>query len=717
MRPAGRGPIAVAAALLAVACAAAVAWWLLRRPPPLLEPAYLWPVTVSTVAGGQTRGAADGPPVAARFSDPFGIAIDPDGVTYVADAGDNNSIRRIGQAGIVSVLAGGGGAGFADGAPAAARFRTPSGLAYDPIRRRLIVADTGNHAIRAVTTRGEVTTLAGNGTPGVEDGEAAAARFDGPLGVAVRQDGTIVVADTYNDRIRLIGSNGEVSTLAGGRATGCLDGPSSEALFDTPSGVAVCPDGNVFVADTGNNRIRRIDAVGNVTTVTGVAPDGAGGGWGGVYHPVAVACDEDGRLYVTEANRVVLFARGLGAVTLAGAEAGFADGAGPLARFRGPSGIALDNAGVVRVADAENQRVRQLTPPDLAPPARDVDITPVSWLARPGGAAVEPRLKWPVDPQDGSHEVTATAGEARGSAGGDGRERLHTGVDVRAQIGAIVRAVLDDEARRPLAATSYESLNESIRLGNAAYVHVRVGRRGKESLLDPARFSIARGPTGEPVRVRVRRGTRFETGDLVGTVNRYAHVHLDVGPPGGEMNPLTLGLPNLSDRVAPTIPRGGVAIFDADGSRFTAKKKGRLLISGCVSIVVEAYDRVDGNAPRRRLAPYSLRWQVLESSGRPAPGFASPRVAIEFDRLPQGPEAPLRTYADGSGITVYGSPVTRFRFIVTNTVRDGEAEEGMWDTSALPPGDYVLRVFADDLAGNTATSDTAITIQSAPSRS
>jgi len=222
---------------------------------------------------------------------------------------------------------------------------------------------------------------------------------------------------------------------------------------------------------------------------------------------------------------------------------------------------------------------------------------------------------------------------------------------------------------------------------------------------------MARGPSGEPLRVRVRRGTRFRAGDIVGTVNRYAHVHLDVGPPGGEVNPLAVGLPNFSDRVAPTIPRRGVTLLDANGNELTARRRGRLVLTGCVSIVVEAFDRVDGNARRRRLAPYSLGWQVLDSSGGPAPAFGLPRVAIEFDRVPPNPDAPLVTYADGSGITVYGSPVTRFRYIVTNTVRDGDAVAGTWDTSTLPPGDYLLRIFVRDLAGNSTTSDTPITIE------
>jgi hypothetical protein len=132
-----------------------------------------------------------------------------------------------------------------------------------------------------------------------------------------------------------------------------------------------------------------------------------------------------------------------------------------------------------------------------------------------------------------------------------------------------------------------------------------------------------------------------------------------------------------------------------------------------VSIVVDAYDQVDRNLPRRRLGLYRLGYQLLRPDGTPAPGFDEPRINVEFERLPPRRDAVRIAYADASGITVYGSAATRFLYVATNLVRDGRAEQGFWRTSELPPGDYVLRIFAADYAGNIATErrDLPVTIE------
>ena len=128
------------------------------------------------------------------------------------------------------------------------------------------------------------------------------------------------------------------------------------------------------------------------------------------------------------------------------------------------------------------------------------------------------------------------------------------------------------------------------------------------------------------------------------------------------------------------------------------------MVSGRVRIVVDAYDQVDGNVARRRLGVFRLGYQVLRADGTPAPGFETPRITIDFTRLPQDARAPALVYAPGSGIPVYGTRRTRFLYTVTNTVRDGIAEEGAWDTTTLEPGRYTLRIYAADSAGNEARS-------------
>src|SRR5690349_524503 len=212
-----------------------------RKP---LPTARAWRANVITVAG-------DGSPK--TLADPFGIAVAEDGTVYFSDAGESNRVRKIATDGSVDVLAGGS-EGFADGTGQQASFSTPSGLAIDD-DGNLYVADTGNNRIRKVTPQGVVTTLAGEGTAGYADGAAAQARFNGPIGVAVDRDGNVYVADTYNDRVRKISREGQVTTFGAGDA------------FDTPCGVAVASDGSLFVADTGNNQLRKIGSDGNVTTL------------------------------------------------------------------------------------------------------------------------------------------------------------------------------------------------------------------------------------------------------------------------------------------------------------------------------------------------------------------------------------------------------------------------------------------------------------------
>jgi sugar lactone lactonase YvrE len=724
-RPRRPTALIVASLLLAAGLGSYLAW---RYWPagPRPSPAPPWPVTVTTLAGGGSPGASDGFASAAAFSDPFGIAVDAGGNVFVADAGDNNLIRRIAPSGEVTTLAGGE-EGWLDGPGTAARFNTPSAIAVAP-DGSLVVADTGNHAIRRVGVDGTVTTVAGGGLPGLADGPAATARFDGPIGVTVAADATIFVADTYNDCIRRIAPDGTVSTLAGGGATGYRDGAGMEARFDTPSAIAIGAGGVLFVADTGNNLLRRIDPRGEVTTVgvgtTGLPPALVGPGVpaGGsippltspgtvavaLWRPAGVAVSPRGDVYATDAlGRIASFSPGGGSRLVAGSTAGFADGDGAHARLNGPAALAIDAAGRVFVADSENYLVRVLTPPGAPLPARDVFLMALPRLS-PAVLGFE-HVPWPVDPQEGWHEVTATLGEARGSVGGDGRERLHAGIDVHAEEGALVRAVHDEKVSRPIAPSGYGELNEMLHAGLVSYVHVRVGRDRRDATLDASRFPILFDENGAPTRVRIRRGTRLRLGDPVGTVNRFAHVHLGLGPRGAETNLLRFSLPEFSDHVAPTIPVRGVWLEDEAGRR-VAPRAGRFEFQGRARIVAEAWDQVDRNERRRRLGVYSLGYQVLRRDGTPAPGFDEPRTTIVFDRLPQTPGAGELAYAEGSGITVYGNRATRFRYVVTNQVRDGEASEGWWDTSALAPGDYRVRVVARDFAGNEATREIGVRV-------
>lgn len=669
-----------------------------------------WLARVDTLAGDGAPGFRDGLRGEARFSDPFGVAVDARGSVYVADAGDNNRIRKITPEGLVTTFAGGAAEGFIDGAGATAAFHTPSALAIDR-RGNLYVADTGNNAVRQITPEGVVTTLAGDGGAGDRDGPARAAQFNAPLGVAVDVHGNVYVADTYNDRIRQITADGrEVRTVAGGSAPGYQDGPAAAALFDTPCAIAVSLAGEIFVADTENNSLRKIGLDGQVTSPP-LIPAGGGGDTFELSGPIGLAITHDNYLYVTEsggAARTWQIAPDARARVIAGVGRGFADGEGlQTARFNRPVGIAVDRRGVLYVADAANYLVRRLAP------AADEPENAAAASAVAGGTFV-PRLTaetlgvssllWPVEPQDRWHEVTGTVGEVRGSYDGESRHHFHSGVDVQAVDGAIVRAIRDEKVASPVPNWGLGDLNEGMSVGAVTYIHMRVGRSAKGEVLDAARFTFLRDDQGEVTRLRVKRGTRFRVGDAVGTINRMYHVHLNLGPWGAEINPLALPLVDFSDGVAPVIERDGIQLFNAAGDRLKDKLGNQLIVPrGRIRIVVDAYDQVDKNLARRRLGLYRLGYQLLNSDLSPAPGYEQPRVTIEFDRLPPDREAVKIAYADASGITVYGSAATRFLYEVTNTVRGGQAEAGVWSASELPAGDYILRILAADYAGNEAT--------------
>jgi hypothetical protein len=467
--------------------------------------------------------------------------------------------------------------------------------------------------------------------------------------------------------------------------------------------VAVDRRGTIYVADTGNDLVRTISPDGVVRTVGPPPPYG-------LVRPIGIAVDEGGVIYVTDdRGRIVEMTPGVGGRTLVGSRSGFADGAGEHARFRSPSGVAMAAAGRLVVADSRNALVRLVGAPSRL------------GLRLPASPRINPRfdpetfaldgLLWPLDPMEGPHEITGTLGEARGGAGS---ERFHAGLDIHASEGTPVMAVRDGVVTSPLAASDFDSLNESVRIGELAYVHIRVGRLARDHVIDDPRFVADYDEAGKLIGIRVKRGARFSSGDVIGSVNRFNHVHMNIGWPGEEHNPLRFPLVQLEDTVAPSIRRGGIRVFDEAGNPITERRKGRVIVGGRVHIVVDAWDQMNGNERRRRLGLYRLGYQILKPDGSPAPGFAAPRSTIHFDRLAPDDEAARRVYWSGSGIPFFVGRSTRFLYAITNTFQDGVATAGVWDTTALEPGDYILRVMASDIRGNEAAANRDLPVTIVP---
>ena len=651
-----------------------------------------WPVSITTVAGDGVRGYIDGASAKARFGDPFAVAVDAEGAAYVADAGDTGRVRKIDPDGNVTTLPG--------------SFETPSGLALDK-SGNLFVAETGANAIRKISPDGAVTTLAGDGVAGFRDGPAALARFNGPIGIAVDDKDNVYVADSYNDRIRVISSDGQVRTLAGQDAPGTADGLGSGAAFDTPTGIAIDRHGSLVVADSGNDAVRRVDRNGRVSTLAQTDPNDGAGLLQGI---VGLAPTWDGFIYLASYRRGRLVEMSpSGALRVLAGPGSTIDGNAALP-LTGPAGLAIDQSGALYVADASACAIRKLTlrKPDAAPIPAAIAEPSLPALVR------APVFPWPIRPQFGWHEVVGDMGEVRGNYDGESRDHLHAGLDISAPIGDPVVASADERVRDPLPNWDVEGLSEGLRLDQVTYIHMRVGRTATGEPLDPTRFQLVRDEQGRVTRVRVKRGTRFRVGDPLGTINRMAHVHLELGSPRAKINALWLNLPGFGDHVAPRID--DVYILDAAGQRMTGKENGRIVVSttaGVISIVAEAWDQVDNNAPRRRLGLYKAGFQILRADGTPVPGFEQPRVDIEFNRMPTSPDAVKIAYAPDSGDTVHSDQRTRFLYVVSNIVRGGRASVGGWNPATISPGNYTIRIYAGDRAGNVASTrrDLPITVR------
>jgi uncharacterized protein (TIGR03437 family) len=324
---------------------------------------------ITTVAGGGSSFGDNGPATRAWLNGPAGVAVDSAGDLYIADLG-NNRIRRVSN-GVITTVAGGGSSIGNNGPATSAELYYPEGVAVDS-GGNLYIADFLINRIRGVAN-GVITTVAGTGAPdfGGDGGQATSAQLNGPMGVAVDSAGDLYVADFGNNRIRWV-SNGVITTVAGGGSSLGDDGPATSAQLYYPAGVAVGPAGNLYVADIGSNRIRKVSN-GVITTVAGSEPCCGYTGFSGdngpaisaqLFSPQGVAVDAAGNLYIADTgnNRIRRVSNGV-ITTVAGGGSSLGDnGPATSAQLSGPSGVAVDSAGNVYIADYGNNRVRVLRP-------------------------------------------------------------------------------------------------------------------------------------------------------------------------------------------------------------------------------------------------------------------------------------------------------------------------------------------------------------------
>lgn len=334
------------------------------------------PVYMVTHFAGAPNGApgtTDGKGDAARFFNPTGVALDSAGNVFVAD-GANGTIRKITPDGTTTTLAGTAGQyGGVDGTGPAARFGPRmNALAIDS-SGNLYVTEWDSATVRKITPSGVVTTVAGSfGQKGNVDGTGGAARFRTPSGIAVDSSGNIYISDVGNDNIRKITSSGVVTTYAGS-IQGSADGIGTAAAFDSPYAVAVDSAGTLYVTDSLNSTIRRITTDRMVTTIAGTT--GSAGSSDGVGPaarfsiPAGITVAPSGDIYVADTNNSIIrrISSDRTVRTIAGTAGarGVADGVGSAARFTLPSGIAVDNAGNVFIADGGGNSIRKAAAIDL----------------------------------------------------------------------------------------------------------------------------------------------------------------------------------------------------------------------------------------------------------------------------------------------------------------------------------------------------------------
>ena len=369
---------------------------------------------ITTIAGRAWLFSGDGGPATSAWgiAPMYGVTAGPSGSVYVA-ASENNLVFKVSSAGILNIVAGNGTPGFSgDGGLAiSAQLNGPYRLAVDAAGN-LYIADLRNHRVRKVSANGTITTVAGNGTGSYsgDGGPATAAGLVSPAGLALDAAGNLYIADMDDHRIRKVNTSGIISTVGGIGIAGYFGdgGQAAFAQFSSPRGLAIDSSGNIYVADGNNNRIRRINTAGTITTVAGNGNYGYSGDGGlavnaWLAEPLDVALDSSGSIYIVDRgnNRIRKITSGTITTVVGNGAGGFSGDSGPAtaASLDEPAGVSVDSAGNIYIADGDNFRVRKVAPggiittiagnTDLLAPLGDNGPATAAFLLGPGGLAMD----------------------------------------------------------------------------------------------------------------------------------------------------------------------------------------------------------------------------------------------------------------------------------------------------------------------------------------
>ena len=327
-----------------------------------------------TGTGGSTGDG--GAATSAQLYYPVGVSVDNSGKVYITDT-NNNKIRMVNSAGIITTFAGTGtfGSGGDGGAATSAQLGYPQGVSVD-VSGNVYIADRSIHKIRMVTSAGIITTIAGTGIQGssVDGGAATSAKLNNPFAVAVDISGNVYIADYWNYKIRKVTSAGIITTFAGTYTPGSSGdgGAATSAQLNGPTWVSVDISGNVYIAESVNNKIRKVTSTGIITTIAGTGATGSGGDFGAatsaqLNNPWGVSVDISGNVYIadTDKNKIRMVTSTGFIITFAGTgTAGSAGdgGAATSAQLNGPNGISVDTSGNLYITDQVNNKIRVVAP-------------------------------------------------------------------------------------------------------------------------------------------------------------------------------------------------------------------------------------------------------------------------------------------------------------------------------------------------------------------